>query len=263
MATPRLSTSIQQFRQDVLARGGPQIASRYKVDFYIGGASLTTYPFSVIIPGRSMVFYEHDIWGPTRKIPVKRTYTQCQISFIVYQDWTERRFIENWMNYLVKNDGFGTSPSPAFIGGDGSNLPSNGLPSAEDVQELRDNKLAERVYNSELSYRLAEVEIDNSINNDIEKQQLEITNTVANENASLSGGSNPFYGRYNDYSNYKNSTGKIIISSLNTADQSTVNSKFVLKEAYPASITPMSFSADSTGYPTFTATFQYNSYSFG
>jgi len=248
--------------QDVLQRGGPQIASRYRVDFSVGGASLTTYPFSVIIPGRAMVFYEHDIWGPSRKIPLKRTYTQCQISFVVYQDWTERRFIEEWMNYLVKNDKYGSSPAPNFIPGElGGDFAGSQV--FENLVQIQEEAINSEVYRSKDAYEQTVEDVNLAATEEFFADQLETTEAIARENTSLSGDSNPFYGRYNDYANYKNSTGTIIISSINSSQQGRVNSQFILKEAYPASITPMSFSADATGYPTFTATFQYNNYVFG
>ena len=66
-----------------------------------GTDSVTAYPQSVVLPGRSFSFFEHDIWGPVRRVPYKRLYTTCNITFIIYQDWSEKMFIENWMNKIV------------------------------------------------------------------------------------------------------------------------------------------------------------------
>ena len=99
-----VSDTINQFRQDVLGKGGPQISAFYRVTM-VGpnGDSLLCYPMSVIIPGRQFVYYEHDLWGTNRKIPYKRGYTQCHMTLIAYQDWQERTFIERWMNTIIKH----------------------------------------------------------------------------------------------------------------------------------------------------------------
>lgn len=99
----KISNTIKEFRQDALSRGGPQISSMYKVELYHHDDVMTCYPMSVVIPGRQFVYYEHDLWGTTRKIPYKRGYTQCHMSFIAYQDWAERTFIEKWMNTIIRH----------------------------------------------------------------------------------------------------------------------------------------------------------------
>jgi hypothetical protein len=105
MALDKISQTVQQFREDVMSRGGPQIASMYKVTLaHVDQNPIVCYPLSVVIPGRQFVFYEHDLWGTARKIPYKRGYTQCHMSFVVYQDWAERTYLEAWMNTIVRND---------------------------------------------------------------------------------------------------------------------------------------------------------------
>lgn len=104
MALDKVSQTIQQFREDVLGRGGPQISSMYEVILSHNAQSpIVCYPLSIVVPGRQFVYYEHDLWGPSRKVPYKRGYTQCHMSFIVYQDWAERSYIENWMNSIIVN----------------------------------------------------------------------------------------------------------------------------------------------------------------
>lgn len=104
-----IADTIRNFREAVLNKGGPQIAGMYEVLLYQSelGEPLACYPMSVVFPGRMFTFYDHDIWGPTRKIPYKRGYTQCHMTFLVYQDWAERTYIENWMNITVANRGMG------------------------------------------------------------------------------------------------------------------------------------------------------------
>jgi hypothetical protein len=96
-----ISNTITEFRANVLKKGGPQLASFYKMVMSAGDNSITVYPLSVVLPGRSFSFFEHDIWGPVRRVPYKRLYTTCNVTFIIYQDWSEKVFIENWMNKVV------------------------------------------------------------------------------------------------------------------------------------------------------------------
>lgn len=104
MALDRISQTVQQFREDVLGRGGPQISAMYEVTLaHVLQEPIVCYPLNVIMPGRQFVYYDHDLWGPNRKIPYKRGYTQCHMSFIVYQDWAERTYIETWMNSIINN----------------------------------------------------------------------------------------------------------------------------------------------------------------
>lgn len=130
-----ISNTIQQFRQDVLGRGGPQISALYRVTFAVGSDSMTTYPLSVIIPGRQFVYYEHDLWGPNRKVPYKRGYTQCHMSFIAYQDWAERSFIEMWMNLIVKHKNSGGTRDSIL----GKTDPSTTLSTQNAAQQFVNN----------------------------------------------------------------------------------------------------------------------------
>lgn len=106
MATNNLgvATTINEFRQLVVSRKGPQIAGKYEVTLSTGyGDTVTAYPLNVVVPGRTFKFYEHDIWGPNRKVPIKRVYSDCSMTFLIYQDWNERSFLEKWMNSVVNN----------------------------------------------------------------------------------------------------------------------------------------------------------------
>ncbi len=119
MALDKVNRTIQQFREDVLNRGGPQIASMYQVTLaHTLQSPIVCYPVSVVVPGRQFVFFEHDLWGPNRRVPYKRSYTQCHMTFIIYQDWAERTYIENWMNSIIKNS---TSSGVSISSGNLSN----------------------------------------------------------------------------------------------------------------------------------------------
>lgn len=106
-----VKNTIDEFRSSVIGRKGVQIAGMYEVLITTGyGETIYCYPLEVSTPGRTFKFYDHDIWGPVRKIPIKRVYSNCSMKFIIYQDWKEREFLERWMNNIVKNnDGTFTS----------------------------------------------------------------------------------------------------------------------------------------------------------
>jgi len=61
---------------------------------------------------------------------------------------------------------------------------------------------------------------------------------------------------------YFDYVGKIYISTLLANSHDTVTSTFLLEEAYPLSLLPISLTSESTGYTTFVATFAYRKYYF-
>lgn len=220
-ATNKVSNTIQQFREDVMSRGGPQIASMYQVTLaHSEQPSLVCYPLSVVVPGRQFIFYEHDLWGTIRRVPYKRGYTQCHMSFIIYQDWAERTYIETWMNTIVKNT---QSAANGVSVGTGTPATSAGI--------ISPNAAAS---SAALSSSLA-------------------TGGPLSSSAQFSQ-------NYEDYIDYLAGYGSIQISFINSQNKSSANRTILLKEAYPAAISQMAIASDGTGYPTFNATFQFNSY---
>lgn len=218
-----VSNTINQFRQDVLGKGGPQISALYRVTMIgPGSQTLLCYPMSIIIPGRQFVYYEHDLWGPNRKIPYKRGYTQCHMTFIAYQDWNERSFIERWMNTIVKHKN------------------SAGIPSAG----------GNSVFGGQ----------DPSISSDLGSIINQFENAFIN--GSLSGSSTFSTGNYDDFIQYDSGVGGIQIDCLNSKNKSVANMTILLKEAFPAAISQMTMGSDGTGYPFFNVTFQFNDYVF-
>ena len=219
MALDKISKTIQEFREDVLSRGGPQISSMYQVILnHPGQSPIVCYPLSVIVPGRQFMFYEHDLWGTIRKIPFKRGYTQCHMSFIVYQDWAERTYIETWMNSIVRN-----SQSDAGVNG------SNSLNVAVPTVGLNQAQTANAIQNS--------ISSGGPLSRDA-----------------------TFSSSYEDYVDYAGGIGSIAISFLNAQEKESANRTLILREVFPAAISQMSMASDGTAYPTFNATFQFNSY---
>ena len=112
-----ISQTITQFRDDVIKRGGPQLGGFYDVTLYHWAQGpIKCYPAAVVVPGRQFVFYEHDLWGPNRRVPYKRSYGQCFMTFLVYQDFKERLYLENWMDSIIKNKSTSPTSSTATLG---------------------------------------------------------------------------------------------------------------------------------------------------
>jgi hypothetical protein len=176
-----ISNSIDSFRANVLSKGGVQLASKYMVDFFTPFGNFSTYPSEVNLPQRALATYDagqpESLWGTKRKIPVQHEFDEITMSFIIYQDWAERRFLEGWMDNIINKGGY---------------------------------------------------------NDD-----------------------------YVEYSNvYFDYVGKIYISTLLANSHNTITSTFLLDEAYPLSLLPVTLSSDNTGYSTFVATFAYRKYYF-
>lgn len=106
--------SVTQFRESVLSRGGVQQPNRYRVIMVDNtNRSIVCYPESVTLPQRSFNTVPYTPWGPVMQIPVRREYGECAMSFIIYEDWAERRFMENWMNAIIPPT---ASSSPSEVG---------------------------------------------------------------------------------------------------------------------------------------------------
>jgi hypothetical protein len=108
--TPKLpknfiSGSITNFRNNVINRGGVQLSSRYMVEFYTPYGQFVTYPNEVNLPQRAFVTFDagqpQSMWGSKRKIPIQNEYDELTMSFVVYQDWAEKQFLEQWMDNIV------------------------------------------------------------------------------------------------------------------------------------------------------------------
>lgn len=173
--------TISNFRSSIMSKGGLQIASKYIVEFYTKFGNFVCYPAEVTMPQRALATFDvgqpESLWGTKRKIPVQHEFDEITMSFVVYQDWAERKFLEGWM----------------------------------------DNIINKHEYNEE----------------------------------------------HYEYSNiYFDYVGKIYISTLSHQDQNKITSTFLLDEAYPLSLLPISLSSENTGYVTFVATFAYRKYYF-
>ena len=98
----RTANTITNFRQRVLDNKGIQQVSRYKCTFVDPSLQpIFCYPESVTLPQRSFVQVPFSYWGPTEQIPIRREYGECAMTFIIYQDWYERRYFERWMDMVI------------------------------------------------------------------------------------------------------------------------------------------------------------------
>ena len=93
--------SITEFRKAVASRKIQQ-PNKYKVIMQDNSTNqLTCYPESVTLPQRSFNTAPYTPWGPVLQLPVRREYGECAMSFIIYEDWAERRFLERWMDTII------------------------------------------------------------------------------------------------------------------------------------------------------------------
>jgi hypothetical protein len=102
-------TSISSLRSSIVGRGGGvQLANRYDVEFITPFGNFLTYPTEVNIPQRALATYTtgqpSSMWGTKRKVPIQHEFDEITMSFIIYQDWAEKAFFEQWMDYIVNKD---------------------------------------------------------------------------------------------------------------------------------------------------------------
>lgn len=105
-----------QMRESILLAGGIQSPARYEASFSAPGLpAFTCYPENITLPPRSFQTTPFTNWGPDYNIPTKREYGECAMSFILYQDWFERRYFESWMNKVIPTSA-AQEPPPAGLG---------------------------------------------------------------------------------------------------------------------------------------------------
>jgi hypothetical protein len=95
------ANTITEFRNAVASRKIQQ-PNRYRVILQDSKLnSLKCYPETVTLPQRSFNTAPYTPWGPMLQLPVRREYGECAMSFIIYEDWAERRFLERWMDTII------------------------------------------------------------------------------------------------------------------------------------------------------------------
>lgn len=100
-----MPVSIDQYRSYILSRKFTQNPSEYIMQIYGGNAkNFTCYPDSFLLPGRNFVNTPFSYHGPEITFPLKREYNELSVNFIVYQDWYERIYFEQWMDVIFNNN---------------------------------------------------------------------------------------------------------------------------------------------------------------
>jgi hypothetical protein len=108
----RTANTISEFRQKVLDKRGLQQVSKYYCTFSDPlGEILRVYPESITLPQRSFVQAPFSYWGPVEQIPIRREYGECAMTFLIYQDWLERKYFERWMNMVIPTWRTQTAPT--------------------------------------------------------------------------------------------------------------------------------------------------------
>jgi len=92
--------TINQYKSYVEARRFTQSPSHYTMK--IDGSSLKIlYPDSILLPGRNFINTPFSYYGPEFTLPLKREYNELSVNFIVYQDWAERLYFDEWMDTIL------------------------------------------------------------------------------------------------------------------------------------------------------------------
>lgn len=102
-----MALTISGYKKYIEQRGFVQNPSFYAMAIYPGqtitGSSspVILYPDSILIPGRNFINTPFAYYGPEFSMPLRREYNELSVNFIVYQDWVERRIIEDWMDSVL------------------------------------------------------------------------------------------------------------------------------------------------------------------
>lgn len=221
----RTGTSINNYRQTVLSAGGPQQVSRYRAVFTYGGDDIfIAYPESITLPSRGFSVAPFTHWGPDYMIPAKRDYGECAMSFIIMQDWYERRYFEKWMDDICT-----TTKQITNLAGGRSQAGLSGTQLAGGLAGgLFGRQAAAAGYVDEFS--------DGSIPYNAFSATIKISCLKTDSN--LSGG----------------------LGAAAAATGVDSNIDFTLLEAYPTTITPTNLSAEASGYGTFVVVFSCREY---
>lgn len=108
-----ISGSITEFRNSIVNRGGVQFANRYIVDFVTPFGSFTTYPSEINIPQRALTTYNtglpESLWGTKRKIPLQNEFDEITMSFVLFEDFSEKNFFDSWMDKIINRKSYNQS----------------------------------------------------------------------------------------------------------------------------------------------------------
>lgn len=100
-----MALSINGYKKYVEQRNFVQNPSFYVMEILPSNSSstqvTTLYPDSILLPGRNFINTPFAYYGPEFSLPLRREYNELSVNFIVYQDWIERKIIEDWMDTIL------------------------------------------------------------------------------------------------------------------------------------------------------------------
>lgn len=99
--------TLDTFRQYVVNKRGFQAQSRYYVQINVPTTlnvreySVTGYPEAIQFSQKNVTVITDEVYTMPRRIPVSGDMGDILLSFVIYQDWRERRFFEAWMDAIL------------------------------------------------------------------------------------------------------------------------------------------------------------------
>lgn len=90
-----LDDFINSFKRTELAR-----PNRFEVEIFKGDRSrnLKFRCESAELPGKTFMTHDQKIYGPTQKFPYQHQYNDINLTFILSDNMSEKRFFDDWMN---------------------------------------------------------------------------------------------------------------------------------------------------------------------
>jgi hypothetical protein len=92
--------SLDEYRDYVKKRNFTQNPSYYRMEIQ-GSTPLICYPDSIVLPGRNFINTPFSYYGPEYSLPLRREYNEMSVNFLVFQDWKERKYMEDWMDSIL------------------------------------------------------------------------------------------------------------------------------------------------------------------
>ena len=91
------------------AAGQFALGNRYRVSivppsFLIGESGLSRLRLlcdAVSLPTKGIASQAQEIYGPPREIPYRETFTEAALSFILDDDFTVKKFFDNWQANII------------------------------------------------------------------------------------------------------------------------------------------------------------------
>ena len=103
---PQTIFSVEKLKTKI---GGFAKGNRYNVTFSNLPAGLSSTVNenlqylceSVSLPTKGIASNAHDVYGPPREIPYRETFTEAALSFILDDNFTVKRFFDDWQKNII------------------------------------------------------------------------------------------------------------------------------------------------------------------